>query len=35
MEMLSFALRIVAAYLLFVSAATMLAFLTSRGKPAE
>ena len=35
MEMLSFALRVGAAYLLFVSAAMVLAFLTSRGKPAE
>jgi hypothetical protein len=33
-EMLSFALRTAAAYLLFVSAAMLLAFLTSRGKPA-
>ena len=34
MEMTSFALRIGAAYLLFVGAAMLLAFLTSRGKPA-
>jgi len=34
MEVVSFALRIAAAYLLFVSAAMVLAFLTSRGKPA-
>jgi len=34
LEMLSFALRIGAAYLLFVAAAVLLAFLTSRGKPA-
>ena len=34
MEIASFALRIVAAYLLFVSAAMVLAFLTSRGKSA-
>jgi hypothetical protein len=35
MEMTSFGLRVVIAYLLFVSAAMVLAFLTSRGKPAE
>jgi hypothetical protein len=35
MEMLSFTLRMVVGYLLFVSAAMVLAFLTSRGKPAE
>jgi hypothetical protein len=34
MEMLSFGLRVGAAYILFVSAAMVLAFLTSRGKPA-
>jgi hypothetical protein len=34
-EMLSFTLRTAAAYLLFVSAAMVLAFLTSRGKPTE
>jgi hypothetical protein len=34
MEMTSFVLRTATAYLLFVSAAMMLAFLTSRGKPA-
>jgi hypothetical protein len=34
MEMTSFALRVLAAYLLFVSAAMVLAYLTSRGKPA-
>jgi hypothetical protein len=34
MEMTSFVLRTAAAYLLFVSAAMVLAFLTSRGKPA-
>jgi hypothetical protein len=34
LEMLSFVLRIGAAYLLFVAAAVLLAFLTSRGKPA-
>jgi hypothetical protein len=35
MQMASFAARTVAAYLLFVSAAMVLAFLTSRGKPAD
>jgi hypothetical protein len=35
MEMVSFVLRMAVAYLLFVSAAMVLAFLTSRGKPAE
>ena len=34
MEMLSFGLRVGAAYILFVSAAMAFAFLTSRGKPA-
>jgi hypothetical protein len=34
MEMVSFTLRFAAAYLLFVGAALLLAFLTSRGKPA-
>jgi len=34
MEMVSFCLRIAAAYFLFVGAAMVLAFLTSRGKPA-
>jgi len=34
MEMVSFALRTAAAYLLFVGAAMVLAYLTSRGKPA-
>jgi len=34
LELLSFALRIGIAYLLFVAAAVLLAFLTSRGKPA-
>jgi hypothetical protein len=34
MEMTSFAVRALVAYLLFVSAAMVLAFLTSRGKPA-
>jgi hypothetical protein len=33
MEMVSFGLRTVAAYLLFVSASMVLAYLTSRGKP--
>jgi hypothetical protein len=33
MEMASFTLRMVVGYLLFVSAAMVLAFLTSRGKP--
>ena len=35
MEMASFVLRVGAGYLLFVSAAMLLAFLTSRGKPAK
>ena len=35
MEMTSFAVRVVAAYLLFVGAAMVLAYLTSRGKPAD
>lgn len=35
LEMLSFALRALAGYLLFVVAALLLAFLTSRGKPSE
>ena len=35
MEMLSFTLRAGGAYLLFVGAALLLAWLTSRGKPAE
>jgi len=34
MEMLSFVLRIAAAYLLFVTASLLLAFLTSAGRPA-
>jgi hypothetical protein len=34
MEMTSFALRVAVGYLLFVSAAMVLAYLTSRGKPA-
>jgi len=34
LELLSFALRAALAYLLFVAAAVLLAFLTSRGKPA-
>jgi hypothetical protein len=35
MELLSFAARILAAYLLFVTSAILLAFLTSRGKPSK
>jgi len=35
MEMVSFALRVVASYFLFVSAAVVLAYLTSRSKAAE